>query len=132
MEQEVLDDFNGCKSNVSEKIDNEIALIKEVQKMDENQHTKIDEEITLFTDECAKMEDSLHVMLEDQKAKYQENATTLQTELTKTVQDNIQNVKDAIADFTLNFMNSIDEATEKAENNGEKINRNFRCFGKIA
>ncbi len=132
MEQEVLDDFNGCKSNVSEKIDNEIALIKEeVQKMDENQHTKIDEEITLFTDECAKMEDSLHVMLEDQKAKYQENATTLQTELTKTVQDNIQNVKDAIADFTLNFMNSIDEATEKAENNEKKLTEIFDASEKL-
>ena len=72
-------------------------------------------------------------MLEDQKAKYRENATSLQTEFDgQTVPDNIQNVKNAIADFTLNFMNSIDAATEKAENNEEKINQNVRCFGKIA
>ena len=45
----------------------------------------------------------------------------MQQRLNKIIQDNIQNVKDAIADFTLNFMNSIDECYELAEENEEKL-----------
>jgi len=143
-----LEDEKACKGLVSEKINNEIKLIKdEVKQMDDFQHQKLDEqislftneiadldqkqhkaiddEITLFADECTKMEDKLHAMLEDQKAKYQENAHTLQQELTKTIKDNIQNVKDAIADFTLNFMNSIDEGNEMAETNESKLTEIF-------
>jgi hypothetical protein len=140
----VLDDFKACKTNISEKINTEIGLIKdETKQMDDMQHQKLDEEMKLFTEEIAKvdteqhkaiddqialftsecnvMEEKLHSLLEDHKARYQENATTLQQSLTKTIKDNVQNVKDAIADFTLNFMNSIDEGIEVAENNEEKL-----------
>lgn len=128
LEREVLDDFKLCKNNISEKINAEIGLIKdETKQMDDMQHQKLDEQITLFTDECKGMEDKLHAMLEEHKAKYQENATNVQQELTKTIRDNIQNVKDAIADFTLNFMNSIDEATEKAEITEGKLTEIFNA-----
>ena len=89
--------------------------------MDDKQHADLDGQISLFSKECGETENKLHVMLEDHKAKYQENATNLQQSLTKTIKDNIQNVKDAIADFTLNFMNSIDEGNEVAESNEEKL-----------
>ena len=122
MLQQILDDFKDCKTNVSDKINTEISLIKnESQEMDEKQHADLDAQIALFTGECDGMEEKLHAMLEDQKAKYKNNATTLQTGLTKTIKDNIQNVKDAIADFTLNFMNSIDEADEIADTNEQKL-----------
>jgi hypothetical protein len=143
--RQVLEDFKNCKTNISEKINAEIDLIKgettemdtlehqkldeqielfkgEVATLDEKQHKDIDGQIELFSTECKETEDKLHVMLEDHKAKYQENATNLQQGLTKTVKDNIQNVKDAIADFTLNFMNSIDESNELSESNEEKLN----------
>jgi hypothetical protein len=60
-------------------------------------------------------------MLEDHKIKYKDNAETLQTSLTNTTRETIQNIKDAIADFTLQFMNSIDDSTERGENNEEKL-----------
>jgi hypothetical protein len=105
-----------------QKIDAEINLFKdEIAKVDSEQHRSIDEQIALFHSECETMENKLHVLLEDHKARYQDNAQNLQASLTKTVKDNIQNVKDAIADFTLNFMNSIDEGLEKAETNEEKL-----------
>ena len=142
--REVQDDFKGCKSNISEKINNEINLIKdEVKGMDDHQHKVLDDQINLFKDEiaqvdqkqhadidgqidlfdkeCTETENKLHAMLEDHKAQYNENASNLQTHLTKTVKDNVQSVKDAIADFTLNFMNAIDESNEMAEENEEKL-----------
>ena len=60
-------------------------------------------------------------MLADHKTKYETNAKTLQNSLSNTTRDTIQNVKDAIADFTLQFMNSIDDATELGENNEDKL-----------
>jgi hypothetical protein len=139
-----LDDVTGCKTNISEKINGEITLIKnETQQMDDQQHQKIDQEIKLFTEEigrvdneqhksiddqialfnseCNAMEEKLHKMLNVHKTQYKENATSLQQSLTTTVKDNVQSVKDAIADFTLNFMNAIDESTEKSQNNEEKL-----------
>lgn len=147
-------DFNTCKTKIStdvnntiakgkedtknmdehqqSQIKNEVELFKgEVGNIDTNQKAKIDEQIAFFHSECQTLEDSLHAMLEDHKAKYQNNATTLQDSLTKTVQENIQNVKDAIADFTLQFMNAIDEAFEKAENNESKLTEIFNYSNKI-
>jgi len=57
----------------------------------------------------------------DHKSKYEQNAKTLQNSLSNTTRDTIQNVKDAIADFTLQFMNSIDDSTELGENNESKL-----------
>ncbi|GAB4319701.1 MAG: hypothetical protein Kow0069_23380 [Promethearchaeota archaeon] len=82
---------------------------------------KIDGEVTTFHLECTEMDEQIHAMLEDHKAKYKNNAETLQGSLTQTVRDNTQNNKDAIADFTLSFMNSIDEAHENAETNEERL-----------
>ena len=78
---------------------------------------KITEEINLWGDETADLDRNLGEMLIDHKSKYEENAKTLQGSLTATTRDTTQNIKDAIADFTLQFMNSIDDATEIAEKN---------------
>ncbi len=67
------------------------------------------------------MDTNLTDMLADHKSKYEQNAKTLQNSLSNTTKDTNQNVKDAIADFTLQFMNSIDDGTELAETNEEKL-----------
>jgi len=82
---------------------------------------KIDGEIRLWNTEAKDMDTKLTDMLADHKSKYEQNAKTLQNSLSNTTQDTIQNVKDAIADFTLQFMNSIDDSTELAENNENKL-----------
>ncbi|MFX0154832.1 MAG: hypothetical protein ACFE9Q_09925 [Candidatus Hodarchaeota archaeon] len=83
---------------------------------------KIDSEIKLWDAEAKDMNTNLTDMLSDHKSKYEQNAKTLQNSLSNTTRDTIQNVKDAIADFTLQFMNSIDDSTELAENNEGKLN----------
>ena len=83
---------------------------------------KIEGEIRLWDAEAKDMNTNLSDMLVDHKSKYEQNAKTLQNSLSNTTRDTIQNVKDAIADFTLQFMNSIDDATELAENNESKLN----------
>ncbi len=90
------EDFNKSKANTSEKIDAEIQL---------------------WNQESADMNQNLANMLEDHKVKYKENAKTLQNSLNNTTKENIQSVKDSVADFTLSLMNSIDDATETAETN---------------
>jgi len=82
---------------------------------------KITEEINLWGDESADLDRNLGEMLIDHKSKYEDNAKTLQGSLTATTKDTTQNIKDAIADFTLQFMNSIDDATEIAEKNENKL-----------
>jgi hypothetical protein len=82
---------------------------------------KIDGEIRLWDAEAKDMDNNLTNMLADHKTKYEQNAKTLQNSLSNTTRDTIQNVKDAIADFTLQFMNSIDDATELGENNEDKL-----------
>jgi hypothetical protein len=82
---------------------------------------KIDSEIRLWDAEAKDMNNSLSEMLGDHKTKYEQNAKTLQNSLSNTTQDTIQNIKDAIADFTLQFMNSIDDATELGESSEDKL-----------
>ncbi|MFX0021937.1 MAG: hypothetical protein ACFE9S_06395 [Candidatus Hermodarchaeota archaeon] len=82
---------------------------------------KIDGEIRLWNAEAKDMDTNLSDMLADHKSKYEQNAKTLQNSLSNTTRDTIQNVKDAIADFTLQFMNSIDDATELGESNESKL-----------
>jgi len=82
---------------------------------------KIDGEIRLWNGEAKDMDNNLSDMLAAHKSKYETNAKTLQNSLSNTTRDTIQNVKDAIADFTLQFMNSIDDGTELAENNENKL-----------
>jgi len=82
---------------------------------------KITAEINLWGDESADLDRNLSEMLIDHKSKYEENANTLQNSLSTTTRDTIQNIKDAIADFTLQFMNSIDDSTEIAEKNENKL-----------
>ena len=98
--REVDTNFSGGKGNCSEKIDSEIRL---------------------WNAEAKDMDINLTDMLVDHKSKYEQNAKTLQNSLSNTTRDTIQNVKDAIADFTLQFMNSIDDSTELAENNESKL-----------
>ncbi|MHA1320875.1 MAG: hypothetical protein ACTSQ1_13860 [Promethearchaeota archaeon] len=106
--------------------DTDIKRIKEewIRDLDDkfiggkrNISDKITEEINLWGDETADLDRNLGEMLIDHKSKYEENAKTLQGSLTATTRDTTQNIKDAIADFTLQFMNSIDDATEIAEKN---------------
>ncbi|NHJ22099.1 MAG: hypothetical protein EAX91_14225 [Candidatus Lokiarchaeota archaeon] len=78
-------------------------------------------EINLWGDESADLDRNLSEMLIDHKTKYENNAKTLQNSLSTTTRDTTQNIKDAIADFTLHFMNSIDDATEFAEKNESKL-----------
>ncbi len=82
---------------------------------------KITAEINLWGDESADLDRNLSEMLIDHKSKYEENAKTLQNSLSTTTRDTTQNIKDAIADFTLQFMNSIDDGTEIAEKNESKL-----------
>ena len=82
---------------------------------------KITAEINLWGDESADLDRNISEMLIDHKSKYEENANTLQNSLSTTTRDTIQNIKDAIADFTLQFMNSIDDGTEIAEKNENKL-----------
>ncbi len=96
----INDDFNRGKKVTSEKITSEIDLV-----------TKENNEIN----------EKLQLMLEDHKLKYNGNSTALQESMSKTISDNNQSVKDSIADFTLQFMNHIDEADELALSNEEKL-----------
>jgi hypothetical protein len=82
---------------------------------------KINGEIQLWDAEAKDMNNSLADMLSDHKIKYEQNAKTLQNSLSDTTRDTTQDLKDVIADFTLQFMNSIDDATEFAENNEDKL-----------
>jgi hypothetical protein len=82
---------------------------------------KISGETDLFDNECKDTDAKLHGMLEDHKAKYKENATTLQQQLNAMVADNVQTIKDTIADFTLQFMNTLDETRDVSEKSEEKM-----------
>ncbi|MHA1148696.1 MAG: helix-turn-helix domain-containing protein [Promethearchaeota archaeon] len=138
--RDVDDKTNAGKRDLSTEIDKQINNIKDYKakekKIIDNRlqkirsdfdnskkfaSEKIDTEIDLWNQESTDMDKMLENMLEDHKTKYQENATTLQQSLSNTTRDTVQNVKDAIADFTLQFMNSIDDATELAETNEEKL-----------
>lgn len=92
---------------------------------------KITSEISLWGDESADMDRNLTEMLTDHKSKYEENAKTLQNSLSNTTRDTTQNIKDAIADFTLQFMNSIDDSTELAEKNEEKLTDIYNAASSI-
>ena len=92
---------------------------------------KITSEISLWGDESADMDRNLTEMLTDHKSKYEENAKTLENSLSNTTRDTTQNIKDAIADFTLQFMNSIDDATELAEKNEEKLTDIYKAASNI-
>ena len=82
---------------------------------------KIDSEIRLWNAEAKDLNNQLTDMLADHKSKYEQNAKTLENSLSDTTRDTVQNIKDVIADFTLQFMNSIDDGTELAEKNEEKL-----------
>jgi len=132
--------FSGGKSDASNETNNQITTINEfkakhkttvdarltkirsdIDSSKSNISEKIDSEINLWNQESADMNKMVTDMLEDHKNKYKKNAETLQNSLSNTTRDTIQNVKDAIADFTLNFMNSIDDVAEIAESNESKL-----------
>ncbi|TXT61447.1 MAG: hypothetical protein BAJALOKI2v1_30068 [Promethearchaeota archaeon] len=93
---------------------------------------KIDGEIRFWDDKSTNMNRSIETVLEDHKNKYKDNAKTLEKKLSDTTRDTTQTIKDAIADFTLEFMNSIDDATELAEKNEEKLNDIHKAAADIA
>jgi hypothetical protein len=87
-----------------------------------NTSDKIDGEIKFWDDKSTNVNRNIEDVLEDHKNKYKSNAKTLEKSLSDTTRDTTQTIKDAIADFTLEFMNSIDDATELGEKNDEKLN----------
>lgn len=96
-----------------------------------NLSEKIDAEIDLWNGESADMNENLSSMLEDHKTKYQNNAKALQESLSNTVRENTQDTKDGIADFTLSFMNSIDDSTELAQTNESHLKEIFKASSAI-
>lgn len=92
---------------------------------------KIDAEIKLWNEESTNMNEEIKDMLADHKAKYEENAKTLQNSLSNTTQETTKDTKDAVANFTLEFMTSIDDATELAEKNEEKLGDIHQASKKI-
>lgn len=113
------------KSNWIREVDNKFIA----GKADASE--KITNEISLWGDESADLDRNLSQMLTDHKSKYEQNAKTLQNSLSNTTRDTTQNIKDAIADFTLRFMNSIDDATELAEKNESKLKDIFKASAAI-
>ncbi|MFX1260328.1 MAG: hypothetical protein ACFFAN_20960, partial [Promethearchaeota archaeon] len=126
------DDVNEVKAKQRKIYDDLLNKVRSDSDDSKNNiSNKIDAEINLWNEESADMDKMLVSMLEDHKTKYKENAETLQNSLTNTIRENTQNVKDAIADFTLQFMNSIDDSTEIAENNEEKLMDIFKASSSI-
>ncbi len=132
--------FTNCKNDITTEVNGQVNAIDNFKGKHENTvkerlikirndfnasklktTEKIDAEINLWNAESVDMDGNLSTMLEDHKSKYEGNAKALQGSLSTTTRDTIQNVKDAIADFTLRFMNSIDDATELGETNEEKF-----------
>jgi len=111
--------FDTETKNINESWTKEVDTKFSEVKLDTSD--KIHGEIQLWDAEANDLNNSLADMLSDHKTKYEQNAKTLQSSLSNTAGDTIQNLKDAIADFTLQFMNSIDDATELAEVNEEKL-----------
>lgn len=117
-----MDLFRQEVAEINEKqqaeVDAHIQKFKDtIHHLDTNQSTELQKQIQLFSQETATLETELHSMFEKHKSDYDQNTQNLQTSLTKTIETNIQDTKDAIADFTLSFMNSIDEMSEQAEEN---------------
>jgi hypothetical protein len=129
---DVLRNYTEFDSNVKQIKDNWIRDVDEkFIASKRNASDKVTAEINLWGDESADLDRNLSEMLTDHKSKYEENAKTLQNSLSNTTRDTTQNIKDAIADFTLQFMNSIDDATELAENNEEKLKDIFNASSSI-
>lgn len=121
-------DTESVKNKQNEIYTNRLEKIRgdfDASKQETSQ--KIDGEIEQFSKECKETDDKLHAMLEEHKSKYKENATTLQQSLTNTISENTKDTRDAIADFTLEFINSIDEANEIADQNEDKLNDIFEA-----
>jgi molecular chaperone GrpE (heat shock protein) len=108
-------EVKGIKENWMREVDTKFTEGKR------DSSDNIDSEIRLWDAEAKDMNNSLSSMLADHKTQYEQNAKTLQNSLSNTTRDTIQNVKDAIADFTLQFMNSIDDATELGDTNEDKL-----------
>jgi len=81
----------------------------------------LDEQIGLFKSECKEMNSNLLAMLDDHKDRFKDISGNLENSNKGTVDDTIQKIKDSIAEFSLQFMNKIDDAFEIAEKNEEKL-----------
>nr|MDO8114617.1 helix-turn-helix domain-containing protein [Candidatus Sigynarchaeota archaeon] len=81
----------------------------------------LDEQIGLFKSECKEMNSNLLSMLDDHKDRFKDVSGKMETSNKATVDETIQKIKDSIADFTLTFMNKIDDAFSQAEKTEEKL-----------
>ena len=81
----------------------------------------LDEQIGLFKSECKEMNSNLLAMLDDHKDRFKDVSGKLEASNKQTVDDTIQKIKDSIADFTLTFMNKIDDAFSLGEKTEEKL-----------
>ncbi|MHA1679880.1 MAG: hypothetical protein ACTSUE_02660 [Promethearchaeota archaeon] len=105
-------------SMYSERI-NKVLADKDADKVKAS--NMIDEEIGKFKSECKEMNSNLLAMLDDHKDRFKEVSGSMEESTKATVDDTIQKIKDSVADFSLSFMNQIDEAFEIAEKNEEKL-----------
>ncbi|MBD3187653.1 hypothetical protein GF325_12535, partial [Candidatus Bathyarchaeota archaeon] len=106
-------------ANIYKERINKILADKDADKVKTS--NLVDEEIGKFKSECKEMNSNLLAMLDDHKDRFREISTTMEDSAKGTVDDTIQKIKDSVADFSLNFMNQIDDAFEKAEKNEEKL-----------
>src|SRR5271157_33524 len=117
---ELLQTFNNDTTDTKEKqsriYKDRLAKVREDWDNSKKLETdKITAEVDLFSQECRDTDAKLHDLIEGHKGSYKSNATTLQQSLDAMVKDNVQSIKDAIADFTLQFMNTLDETRDTSE-----------------
>ncbi|MHA1804874.1 MAG: hypothetical protein ACTSU4_10150 [Promethearchaeota archaeon] len=91
----------------------------------------INSQITTWNEASADMESQLENLLNAHKTTCQENASTLQKQLTETIGSTINAEKDIFSDFNANFIKAINDATDIAETNEEKLKEIYRASAAI-
>ena len=98
--------FNKAKTNVSEKIEDHVQY---------------------WDKKSSALNSSLVKLLEKHKTQYKENADTLKTELSNVTEQNIKSFKAKLEEFISELQKSINEATESAQLNEEKLMEVFKA-----
>ncbi len=125
-------DVSDMKQKQRELYDGFLAKVREDFNNSKTEITKkVDDEISVRESESGELETNLNSMLTDHKNKFQDNAKALKDSLSNMIKENTQNTKDAIADFTLKFMNSMDDANELAVSSEKSLNDIFNASNAI-
>ncbi|MHA1688351.1 MAG: hypothetical protein ACTSUN_03275, partial [Promethearchaeota archaeon] len=124
-----IDNFVAKRKKVEED------RLKKIRTDFDNSKTFITEninlQITTWNEASDDMETRLENLLNAHKTTCQENASTLQKQLTETIGATINAEKDIFSDFNANFIKTINEATEVAETNEEKLKEIHRASAAI-